>query len=264
MRKRLVVGNWKMNLTRAEASSCVEALIKQIDDREDVEVGVCPTYVSLSVVASHLKGHKIRLGAQDVFWKDSGAFTGKISAPMLKDVGVELCVVGHSEPRGRFGKLEIPESTMDFFGETDETVNLKLKALLYHGIVPILCVGETLAEREADATDQVIQDQLDAGLAGIDGAEFAGGVVAYEPVWAIGTGKTCDTAEASRVCGMIRTHLKHLFDEETANAIRILYGGSVKANNAKELFHAPDIDGGLVGGASLNPDEFLQVIRGAN
>ncbi len=253
-----------MNLTRPEAASCVEALVKQIDSYEDVEVGLCPSYLSIPVVGNLLQGKSILLGAQDVFWAGSGAFTGQVSPSMLKEVGVQICIVGHSEPRGRFGKLEIPESTISYFGETDQTVNLKLKALLYHGIVPILCVGETLAEREAGKTDSVIQDQLAGALDGIDAAEFIAGVVAYEPVWAIGTGKTCDTEEASRVCGMIRTHLAKLLDQDAADSIRVLYGGSVKAANAKELFRAPDIDGGLVGGASLNPEEFVQVIRAAH
>jgi triosephosphate isomerase len=263
MRAKLVVGNWKMNLTRPEAASCVESLVRQIEHSDSVEVGVCPSYLSIPVVASLLQGKKIFLGAQDVFWAESGAFTGRVSPGMLKEAGVQLCVVGHSEPRGRFGKLDVPESTVGFFAETDETVNLKTKALLYHGITPVLCVGETLSEREAGQTDEVIQKQLDGGLAGIDASEFETGVVAYEPVWAIGTGKTCDTAEASRVCGMIRTHLAKLFGAETADQIRVLYGGSVKGSNAKELFHAPDIDGGLVGGASLKPEEFLEVVRGA-
>lgn len=261
MRKKLVVGNWKMNLIRAEALSLAESLLHEEAPFTEVEVGICPTYLCLATIQPILAKKGVHLGAQDVFWGDKGAFTGRISAPMLKDAGVQLCIVGHSEPRGRFGKLDVPASTVTSFGDTDETVNLKLKALLFHGLTPILCVGETLAEREAGHTDSTIQSQLDGGLAGVDGSEFTHGVVAYEPVWAIGTGKTCDSAEASRVCGMIRAHLGKLLGTEIASGIRILYGGSVKANNAKELFQCPDIDGGLVGGASLVATEFLEIIH---
>jgi triosephosphate isomerase len=182
---------------------------------------------------------------------------------MLQDVGCSLCIVGHSETRGRFGKLEVPVTTLGYFAETDETVNLKIKALLYHNLCPILCVGETLAEREAGRTDEVIADQLRKGLEGIDGAEYLSAVVAYEPVWAIGTGQVCDTAEAERVCAGIRKVLAEVFDEDSAAAIRVLYGGSVKANNARELFAQPNIDGGLVGGASLNAQEFVRIVQSA-
>jgi len=263
MRRKLVVANWKMNMTQAEAAACVEAFLNLVDQRLDVEVGICPPYLSLGIVREDLKKTHIQLGAQDVFWADAGAFTGRISARMLTDAGCSLCIVGHSETRGRFGKLEIPESTIGYFAETDETVNLKIKALLYGNIVPILCVGETLAEREAGETDAVIRKQLEGALMGIEGAEFMQAVVAYEPVWAIGTGKTCDAAEASRVCGAIRAALGAILDPEAADAIRILYGGSVKAANAGELFRQPDIDGGLVGGASLNADEFSQIVLSA-
>ncbi len=263
MRTKLVVGNWKMNLTQREAVAAVQAFLKLVDQKQNVEVGLCPTFLSIPAVRKALEGTKVYLGAQDVFWKDAGAFTGHISAPMLIDAGVKICIVGHSETRGKFGKLETPESTVPFFAETDETVNLKIKSLLHHGITPILCVGETLDEREAGKTDEVIKTQLKGGLAGIDGAEFLSGVVAYEPVWAIGTGKVCDTPEANRVCAMIRSTLADIFDTETANSIRVLYGGSVKPANSGELFSQSDIDGGLVGGASLNPDEFSLVVLSA-
>lgn len=262
MRKKLVVGNWKMNMTRPEAAAAVEALVRLVED-EPAEVGICPAYLSISAVQPLLRHTQIKLGAQDVFWMESGAFTGRISAGMLADAGCELCIVGHSETRGKFGKVEVAESTLGFFAETDETVNLKIKALLYHSITPILCVGETLAEREAGKTDEVIATQLRGGLAGIDGSEFYSGVVAYEPVWAIGTGKTCDTPEAERVCRMIRTQLAEILDEDAANAIRIQYGGSVKPSNAKELFAQPNIDGGLVGGASLVANDFAEIVRAA-
>ncbi len=263
MRKKLVAGNWKMNLTQAEAVSAVESLINKVSNQDSVDVAICPPYLSIPKVREILRRTHVAVGAQDVFWVDFGAFTGRISAPMLNDAGVRLCIVGHSETRGRFGKLEVPGDTLNVFCETDRTVNLKIKSLLYHNIVPILCVGETLAEREAGTTDQVIRTQLEGGLQGIEAAEIRTGVVAYEPVWAIGTGKTCDASEASRVCGAIRTALKELFGEDTSEAIRVLYGGSVKSSNSSELFHRDDIDGGLVGGASLDPEEFCRIVMSA-
>jgi triosephosphate isomerase len=262
MRKKLVVGNWKMNMTRPEAAACIEGLVRLIET-ETAEVAVCPPYLAIDCVHHLLRNSRIKVGAQDVFWKESGAFTGQVSGAMLADSGCTFCIVGHSETRGRFGKLEVEESTLGYFAETDETVNLKIKALLYCSITPILCVGETLAEREAGKTDEVIAAQLRGALAGVDGSEFYTSVVAYEPVWAIGTGQTCDTPEAERVCGMIRRELGKILDEDASQAIRVLYGGSVKASNAKELFSQPNIDGGLVGGASLNPNEFAQIVHAA-
>lgn len=263
MRKKLVAGNWKMNLTATESAAVVEAFVSLVEQKPNVDVVICPPYLSIPRVHELLKRSVVAVGAQDVFWKDNGAFTGNISAPMLRDAGVEYCIVGHSETRGKFGKLEVPESTVGYFAETDETVNLKIKALLYHNIKPILCVGETLAEREAGTTDDVIKAQLVGGLAGLEPSEFLTGVVAYEPVWAIGTGKVCDSEEANRVCAMIRSVLAEIFDAETANAIRVLYGGSVKANNSQVLFGQSDIDGGLVGGASLDPKEFSLIVLSA-
>jgi len=263
MRKKLVVGNWKMNLTQAEAASVVESLLHHVCSQDSVEVAVCPSYLSIGRVRELTKRTSLKVGAQDVFWIDTGAYTGKVSAHMLVDAGVQLCIVGHSETRGRFGKVEVPDETLLHFAETNQTVNLKLKSLLFRNIVPILCVGETQSERQQNSTDEVIRTQLQEGLAGIDGAEFWNGVVAYEPVWAIGTGQVCDAAEASRVCGFIRKTLAECFDAEAADAIRILYGGSVKSSNSTELFKQPDIDGGLVGGASLDPGEFCKVVMSA-
>ncbi len=259
MRRKLVVGNWKMNLTRDAAASLVGALQEAFVDSE-AEIAVCPSYLHIGLVRRLLEGTPVGLGAQDCFWIDKGAFTGRVSAMMLADASVRMCLIGHSETRGRFGALETPESTVPFFAETDETVNLKIKALQKHGVTPVLCVGETLEERDSDRTDVVIEGQLRGALAGI--SDFASGVVAYEPVWAIGTGKTCDAAEASRVCGVIRSGLRTLLGTQ-ADGIRVLYGGSVKAANAKELFSQPDIDGGLVGGASLQADEFARIVAAA-
>jgi triosephosphate isomerase len=264
MRRKLVAGNWKMNLTTKEATSTVESFLREVSLHEGLDVAICPSYLCIPKLAELLKGTAVSLGAQDVFWKDAGAFTGRVSPAMLAEFGVAYCIVGHSETRGRFGKLEVPESTLGYFAETDETVNLKIRSLLYHGIAPILCVGETLAEREAGATDSVIQSQLTGALAGLDAVELGSLVVAYEPVWAIGTGKTCETAEAERVCAMIRRAVAASHGAPLADGMRVQYGGSVKASNARELFSQPNIDGGLVGGASLSPEEFCEIVHAAS
>lgn len=256
MRKKIVVGNWKMNKTRQEAIDTVrrfEALVMNINT---VDFGFCPPSVYLAELAA---SSHISFGAQDVFWMESGAFTGYLAPNMLKDVGAKFVIIGHSERRGRFGKLEVPEATIGSFAETDETVNLKLKATLAVGLIPIVCCGETLAEREAGNTDSVIADQIAKALDGIDENALRPLVVAYEPVWAIGTGKVCDAEEANRVCGMIRSCLPEAIRDE----IRIQYGGSVNPGNAKELFSQSDIDGGLVGGASLKAEDFAQVVAAA-
>lgn len=261
-RTKLVAGNWKMNLTQASGAALVESFLQQVDARVDVDVLVCPPFTMLPKIKDTLRNTHLRLGAQDVFWAEKGAFTGQISAAMLADVGVSHCLVGHSETRGRFGKLETPESTVPFFAETDETINHKIRALLWHSINPILCVGETLEEREAGRTEAVIAAQLEGAVKGFDAAELWFFVVAYEPVWAIGTGKTCASDEAERVCAFIRSWFASHFDEpELAENIRVLYGGSVKSANAHELFRQPNIDGGLVGGASLDPLEFANIVR---
>lgn len=263
MRGKLVVANWKMHKSQAEAAMCAEQIGRGVRDNANVDVAICPPFLALQAVRHAMPNNLVRLGAQDVFWADEGAFTGRVSARMLAEAGCTFCIVGHSETRGRFGKLEVPESTVGFFAETDETVNLKLKALLYHSINPILCVGETMAEREAGQTDAVIRGQLAAAVTDIEPAELYSFAVAYEPVWAIGTGMTCDAAEANRVCGMIRGVLADVVEPDVADYVRILYGGSVKAGNAAELFAQPEIDGGLVGGASLDPDEFVKIVQSA-
>jgi len=263
MRRKLVAGNWKMHMTGVEAAAAVEAFIQTVDFCDSVDTVICPPYLSICKVKELAKGTQLRVGAQDVFWMPKGAFTGKVSAPMLAAVGCEYCIVGHSETRGRFGKLEIPEETIVHFMETDHTVNLKIGALIEQGIRPILCVGETNAERDARMTDAIITVQLEKALDGHEAAELGDLVVAYEPVWAIGTGNVCETSEAERVCSMIRTVVGEILGPEMAAQIRILYGGSVKAANAHELFKQPNIDGGLVGGASLDPKEFAQIVAAA-
>ncbi len=263
MATKLVVGNWKMNNTAAESAAAVEGFIKLVSAKSNVDVVVCPPYLSINRVREIVRNTHIKVGAQDVFWKESGAFTGRISPLMLSDCGVTHCIVGHSETRGRFGKLEVSEESLGYFAETNHTVNLKIRALLFQAIMPILCVGETEEERAEGKTEDVIREQLAAGLEGIDSAELYFFVVAYEPVWAIGTGKTCDSGEAGRVCRFIRSTLGDLLDKDVAENVRVLYGGSVKASNAAELFAQDGIDGGLVGGASLDPNEFSRIVMSA-
>lgn len=260
MRTPLVAGNWKMNLSAAEGAALVEQFLREVNLRPDREVLICPPYLAVPKLVDVCSRTMVKVGAQDVFWAEKGAFTGNVSAGMLTDAGVTYCLVGHSETRGRFGKLEVPESTVGYFAETDETCNLKIKALLPFGIAPVLCVGEAIGERKAGQTDEVIKSQLRGALDGIEGAELASLVVAYEPVWAIGTGEVCGADEAERVCGMIRGYLGELFDTDTAERVRVLYGGSVKPDNAKELFSQPNIDGGLVGGASLDAKGFASIV----
>ena len=256
MRKKIIIGNWKMNKTRQEALDTVRQFETLVAGVDSVEFGFCPPFVYLSELCCE---SNLNFGSQDVFWMPSGAFTGFTSPAMLVDIGAKYAVIGHSERRGRFGKLEVPESTIGSFAETDETVNLKLKSCLAAGIIPIVCCGETLAEREAGNTDSVIASQIAGALVGIDDESLILLVVAYEPVWAIGTGKVCDAAEANRVCAMIRSCLPLLIQQ----VVRIQYGGSVNPGNAKELFSQSDIDGGLVGGASLKAEDFAQVVLAA-
>ncbi len=263
MLTKLVVGNWKMNMTVAEAAAAVESFMKMISAKSNVDVVICPPYLSIQGVREIVRDSHVKVGAQNVFWQDSGAFTGQISAPMLTDCGVTHCIVGHSETRGRFGKVEVPESTLPYFGESDETINLKIRKLLFQGIMPILCVGETQEERKNGQTEQVILRQLANAVKGLEPAELYFFVVAYEPVWAIGTGNTCDSAEAGRICRFVRSTLAELLGADVAENVRVLYGGSVRSSNATELFAQEGIDGGLVGGASLDPNEFSRIVMSA-
>lgn len=261
----IVAGNWKMHKTIAEARALVEALKPKVADFLGVEVVVCPPYTALAAVREAVAGSRIALGAQDVFWKEKGAYTSQVAPHMLVDAGCRYVIIGHSENRGRFGVPEpdMTEALRRWFGETDESVNAKVNAALGAGLVPIVCVGETLEERRAGQTDTVIAKQVERALAGVAAPQVARMVMAYEPVWAIGTGETCDAGEANRVCGMIRGILARLFGEATAQSTRIQYGGSVKPDNALELFSQPHIDGGLVGGASLESDSFAQIVSAA-
>jgi triosephosphate isomerase (TIM) len=265
-RKPIIAGNWKLNKgTAAEASALANELRSLVEGVAGVEIVICPPYTALHAAREAVKGSRIAVGAQDVFWKDGGAYTGQVSAPMLADAGVRYVIIGHSEARGRYGVPE-PDFTDDVlkhFGETDVTVNRKTKAALAAGLVPIVCVGETLAEREANTTDAVIGIQVRGALADLSAEQVSGLVFAYEPVWAIGTGKTCDTPEADRVCGVVRGLVGDLYGAEVAEAVRVQYGGSMKPDNAADLLSRPNIDGGLVGGASLKAADFAAIIRAA-
>ncbi len=247
MRKPLIAGNWKMNKTGKEAVGLIEELKKRLSGN-NVDVAVCPPFTALRDAADALANTAVKLGAQNVFYEDAGAFTGEISAAMLKGLGVEMVILGHSERRA-------------VFGETDAVINKKVIKVIKSGMVPILCVGETLDQREQGRTEEVIERQVANDLSGLTKEEIGGVVIAYEPVWAIGTGKSATAEEADRVIGYIRGILKRLADEGHADAVRILYGGSVKSANAASLMEKPNIDGALVGGASLKADEFLDIIK---
>ncbi|MHB8647046.1 MAG: triose-phosphate isomerase [Thermomicrobiales bacterium] len=249
MRMPIIAGNWKMHTTYDGAMDLVEALMDELDNVEGAEIVLCPPFPWLLAVAEYLEETLTLLGAQDCYWADEGAYTGEVSALMLKDL-VQYCIVGHSERRA-------------LFGETDEWVNKKVHALLGHGIRPICCVGERLAEREAGQTDTFVTSQVRAAFAGLSTEDALNVVIAYEPIWAIGTGRAATAEEANRVCGMIRNEIMLLYGAPTAEAVRIQYGGSVSGRNAAELLAQPEIDGALVGGASLRADEFAAIVRAA-
>ena len=250
MRKPIIAGNWKLNKTSQEAVELVTALKREVANVTEVEIAVCPVFTVLRDVHDVLMESNIGLGAQNCYWEDSGAFTGEISAPMVKDTGATYVIIGHSERR-------------QYFGETNETVNKRIKAALAQDLTPIVCIGEVLEEREAGKTNDVIKEQIEGSLAGFSPDEMSKMVLAYEPVWAIGTGKTATPDQAQEVHKFIRDLLVTLFDESTASGLRIQYGGSVKPDNVKELMSQPDIDGALVGGASLKADSFAALIKGA-
>ena len=251
MRKSLVAGNWKMNKTVLEARDLVAVMKAGLNEIASVEKVVCPPFTALMAVAALLGETEIGLGAQDMHWEEKGAFTGEIAPNMVKEY-CRYVIIGHSERRA-------------YFGETDDTVNRKVAAALKAGLTPIVCVGETLDQYEAGLTSEVVRRQIKNGLAGIDSAQAAKLVVAYEPVWAIGTGKASSGENANSVHQkVIRPALSELFGSDAAEAIRILYGGSVTAANAGEFFAYADIDGALVGGASLKPDEFVAITKAAS
>jgi triosephosphate isomerase len=249
-RTSLVAGNWKMNKTVAEARELVSTMSAKLREIANVEKVLCPPFLAIPALASLLEGSGIGLGAQNLHWEEKGAFTGEMSPGMVKEF-CQYVIIGHSERRA-------------YFGETDESVNRKLHAALKIGLIPIVCVGETLQQYEAGTTAEVVRRQINVGLAGVDSASASKIVVAYEPVWAIGTGKASSGENANYVHQqVIRPALTELLGEANAQAIRILYGGSVTAANAAEFFAYADIDGALVGGASLKPDEFVAITKAA-
>ncbi len=250
MRTPLVAGNWKMNKTVAEARQLVAEMLPGLEEARSVENLLCPPFTALEAVAGLLKGSTVKLGGQNVYWETKGAFTAEISPLMLSEF-CQYVIIGHSERRA-------------YFGETDETVNRRVKAALAHHLTPVVCVGETLAENEGGQTNAVIARQMREGLAGTGISSAAQLVVAYEPVWAIGTGKAAYPEDAARVIGkVIRPALSELFGETLSQEVRVLYGGSVKADNAAEFFNLPDVDGALVGGASLNAEDFIAITQAA-
>ena len=246
MRRKLIAGNWKMNNTTAKALEFVESF--GANDNKDVDVAICAPFTQLEALKGALEGKDILLGAQNVHFEDSGAYTGEISADMLNEIGVDLCIIGHSERR-------------QYFAETDETVNKKLHKLFEKGIRPIMCVGEGLEERENGEAFQIVRTQLIEGLVNIDPDQMKEIVIAYEPIWAIGTGKTATPEQAEEMCRFIRECIEEVYDEAVAEEVIIQYGGSVKPENAHDILSMPDIDGALVGGASLKPDSFRGIIN---
>lgn len=248
MRTPIIAGNWKMNKTASEARGFFSEFIKLIKDAKDVEIIIAPPFTALSAAVDAVKDAKIKISAQDMFWEEKGAFTGEISPIMIKDAGCTLCIIGHSERR-------------QYFGETDEAVNKKIKAALKFGLIPIVCIGENLKEREANKTMKVIETQLQGGLTGLSENDIDKIILAYEPVWAIGTGKTATPAQAQEVHKFIRDYIRKKAGDKIADGMRILYGGSVTPENIKGLMTEEDIDGALVGGASLKPDSFAGIVR---
>ncbi|NLI90489.1 MAG: triose-phosphate isomerase [Epulopiscium sp.] len=238
MRKKIIAGNWKMNKTPEEAVALIEEL-KPVTKNDDVDVVVCPTAVCLPAVLEAVKGTNIEVGAQNMYFEENGAFTGELAPNMLTELGVKYVILGHSERR-------------QYFGETDETVNQKVLKAIEHNLVPIVCVGETLEQREQNITIDLMRIQTKIAFKDVKAEDAAKSVIAYEPVWAIGTGKTATSEQAEEVCAAIREVVEEIYSKEVADAIRIQYGGSVNGGNANELFNMGNIDGGLVGGASLS------------
>ncbi len=248
MRKPIVAGNWKMNKTVEEALLLVEGIKRELAECREVDVVLCPPFTAIKAVSDAISGTHIDLGAQNMHWESSGAFTGEISPPMLRELFCHYVILGHSERR-------------QHFHETDEVVNRKTHAALAANMRPIVCVGETLDQREADQTHAVVETQVRQSLAGLETRQLIETIVAYEPVWAIGTGRTATPEQAQEVHALIRSVLREMSDEAVSDSVRIQYGGSVKASNARELFGQPDIDGGLIGGASLDAASFAAIVK---
>ena len=247
MRKPIIAGNWKMNNTISESLALIDE-IKKHKLNENVETVVCVPFTSLSEVKKAIENTNIKLGGQNLHWEEAGAYTGEISPLMLKEIGIDYCIIGHSERR-------------QYFNETDERVNKKIKVALKHNIKPIVCVGETLEEREAREEEKVVKEQILKAFEGIDIKDVEKIVIAYEPIWAIGTGKTASSDDANQMCEFIRNIIAEKYDENTGENVRIQYGGSVKPNTIKELMGKEDIDGALVGGASLVAEDFVKLVN---
>lgn len=247
MRKPIIAGNWKMNKTPEEAKELVTALVPLVKDAK-CDVVICPPFVDLCAVKPIIAGTNIHLGVQNIHWTEKGAFTGEISADMLKAHGVEYAIVGHSERR-------------QYFGETDATVNQRAKAAIAAGITPIICVGESLEQRESGVTNAVVSGQTKAALDGIEAKDVETLVIAYEPIWAIGTGKTATKEDANATIAVIRGAIAEVYGKDVAEKVRIQYGGSMNPKNASELMSMPEIDGGLIGGASLKAEDFSKVVN---
>ncbi len=247
MRKKVIAGNWKMNMLPDAAIRFIDELTPLVKDTES-EVILCVPYTDLFYALLTAQNTNIKIGAQNMHWEESGAYTGEVSGQMLKAIGVEYVIIGHSERR-------------QYFAETDETVNKKLKAAFKYGLKPIVCVGETLEEREAGKAEEIITSQTEKALEGLTDEQVADTIIAYEPIWAIGTGKTATSEDANNAIKSIRNKISNMYGQMVAKRVIIQYGGSVKASNAKELFTMSDIDGGLVGGASLKSEEFAKIVN---
>ena len=247
MRKKVIAGNWKMNMLPNETIEYIEKLSKLVENTEN-EVILCVPYVDLFYAVLTVQNTNIKIGAQNMHFEEKGAYTGEVSAKMLKSINVEYVIIGHSERR-------------EYFDETDESVNKKIKAAFRNGLKPIVCVGETLEEREQGKTKEKITKQTELALKGLEAEDVKNTIIAYEPIWAIGTGKTATSQDANDSIKEIRKKIAEVYGQNIAKEVIILYGGSVKSNNAKELFNMSDIDGGLVGGASLDPEEFSKIVN---
>lgn len=250
MRKKIIAGNWKMHKTKREAEQFIKE-IKGVQTKDDVEAIVCAPFLYLSSLVEQTKGTNVKIAAQTMHFAESGAYTGEVSPVMLADIGVTHVIIGHSERR-------------EYFNETEETVNKKVKAAFKHHLIPIVCVGESLAQREANEPLSHIEKQVIAALKGLTEEQIVNTIIAYEPIWAIGTGKTASSSDANKVCAHIRNVIQAITSEKTANRVVIQYGGSVKPENIDELLSMSDIDGALVGGASLEPASFIELVEAGN
>ncbi|WP_188454084.1 triose-phosphate isomerase [Virgibacillus oceani] len=248
MRKNIIAGNWKMNKVLSEADQFIEEVAKKVPNNNNVEAIVCAPFLFLPSLVEKAKGSNVKIGAQNMHYEENGAYTGEVSPVMLKDVGVTHVVIGHSERR-------------EYFAETNESVNKKTHAAFKHGLIPIVCVGETLEQREANETMHHVETQITKALVDLTDDQVANTIIAYEPIWAIGTGKTASSADANEVCTHIRNVIKNVTNEEIAQKVIIQYGGSVKPENVEELLEQSDIDGALVGGASLKAESFLTLVE---